>query len=191
MTARSGTRVFAACLLSVAWTQAGEAASRRPLPFDLEVEADYRGRTGPLRRLEDVSRAVVGEIGARGCYRSVRLGAELAPGALRLRVTLDEVEEETVYDVSLAEREGAHNPDNALKFTGVVEVRATVEIFGPGGERPPLASRRFHVEQRMRPWTAGEDVIESAWRRVAEEIARTARRAACRLEPSALGLTAR
>lgn len=191
MTARSATRVLAACLLSVAWTEAGSAAPRRPLPFDLEVEADSRGPNAPVRRLEDLSRAVAEEIAARGCYRSVRLDGEPAPGALRLRVILDRVEEETVYDVSLADRESSHNPDNALKYTGVVEVGAIVEIFGPGGGASPVRSRRLHVEQRVRPWTAGEDVVESAWRRAAGQIARTAGGIACRLKLRALGIPPR
>lgn len=190
MTVRCWASVLAACLVSAPCADSA-ASHRQPLPLDLAVQVRYRDRTSPVRRIEEVSEAVVEEIAGRGCYRRVAADAEGVPGALRLLITLNDVKEETVYDVPLAVREASHNPEDALKFTAVVEVGATVEIFGPDRGDPALRSRQFHAERRVRPRTANQEVIESAWRLVTEEIARSARRVACGVKPRALGLAER
>jgi len=163
-------------------------AKSAPLPVDLEVEATYGEKEAGARRLDEIGRTVLDELARRPCYRTVRReGATRGPAA-RLLVTVSPRREETVYEIPLAQREGSHNPDDALRYAGIVELDVQLNLFGPADGKTSLASRRFHLAERARPTFAGDDVIESAWRALARQIAVEARRFACRAKPADFGV---
>ncbi len=189
---RRPRRIASLVLLGAAGWAMPAVAGRAVLPRDLEIEVAYRGAPGPVGLLEDISGAAVRAIADKGCFREVRaVRVGTPPGqAVRCRVLVEKVGEETLHDISLARREAALDPGDVLMVTAVMEADVRLEILAPGGS-VPLRSRRFHVEERVRPRALDEDARDTARSSAVEAVARRACEFACRLRPRDLAETPR
>ena len=80
----------------------GVLTAGTPVPYDLRVELDFKRAAGDQGLREEFELQLISQLRGAACFRSIQRapenGVEPGPETLRLRIALDEMVEETVYD---------------------------------------------------------------------------------------------
>lgn len=125
-----------------------------PLPYDLTVRVEEGNPPLPESLREELEQELVTHL--THCFRSVhRIGSEEIPsGELLFELTLDRLEEQVQYDVSLAQRDSPYlPPDNALRLVARIGADARLDLHRL---QPPalVRSRKLRAESARRPLVA-------------------------------------
>lgn len=173
--------VALALLATSGEARAGDAG---PLPYDLVVEVGYGHPRGPESLRDEIEIGLSEELVARGCFRSARRFSpdRPKPGDLLLSVTLDRLNDELQFDLSIAERTSPGAPDDASRqLTATIEAVVTIRVsaIANGGV---VRSRSFHRKHGHRP-LVGEDARHEVTRQFVESVIHTTRSFACKGSP--------
>lgn len=162
---------------------AGPVLSGRksPAPYELAIEVAYGEQKGPESLREWAEREIVHEVDEAGCFSAARAfrfdGA--AQSDLLVRVVLDEFEEHTEYEMTLAQRADPYAPP--AERSGLIarlEVRGQIQMRTLP-ERHPVRQRVLHADRGYRP-TFGEDAEYEVRRLLVEALAQDVRRWLCK-----------
>jgi hypothetical protein len=176
------TRIAIAGPLLVVAAMAGGGPSRSgepaTLPYTLSIRVGYGEPAGPTSVSDEVERLTLHHIESRKWFEDVRiLGADEAPETdLFLRVRLEEYEEETIYETSMAGRLEADDPLSQRRYRAVFSVIVRMELIHvPGGET--VRNKRFRVQYSRAPDYTSEDLENALRTDAVREIAQGIRRA--------------
>jgi hypothetical protein len=153
-----------------------------PRPYDLGVRVVPTTASGASTTLADDLRAVlVDELAARTCYRSVRAVEDdrREPGQLVFKVRIDEVENLTEHDVSLARRELSDQPADRSRFRIEFRLVAEAGLLAPGSEAAIL-SKPYRVRIVERPRFVGHDPAPELRARLLDDFAERVADIACK-----------
>jgi hypothetical protein len=145
--------LVALCLLCWSWLPIHAARGDR-LDFDLQLAVTFDESVGgPESVRAEVQRVILGSLDHAACFRSVEPVPTDTPGAnpLRLTVRILKVEEETSYDLSIAEQTNPNAPQDAAQQQTtrmLADVRLTLSTLPDG---VTLRSKRFQTEASHRP----------------------------------------
>ena len=122
--------------------------------FDLQLEVTFDESVGgPESVRVEVQRAILGSLDHAACFRSVEPVPTDAPGSspLRLTVRILEVEEETSYDLSIAEQtrpNAAHDAAQQQTTRMLADLLLTLSTLPDEVE---VRSKRFQATASHRP----------------------------------------
>jgi hypothetical protein len=173
--------VAAATALVFAWAQPSRAGRKAAAPYTLAVEAVYGQRVGSESVREWAERQIVSEIDEADCFAEVLRfgGVEQDEADLLLRVIVDDFEEKTEHETSLAQRDDPHAPPTeklrliaSLEIWGDLELRTLPELY-------PVRARSLRLERGYRP-ALGEDPAYEVRRLLIEALGDEVRRWVCK-----------
>ncbi len=170
------TLAFVILLTAGPVTEAGE-----PLPYRLAVEARFGAQRGPGRLLDEVRLELLSALDRAHCFDSVETLGDPRDVAvdLLLRVTLDNVEERTDVETSLAARNDPDStPDVSRQMVAQVEALVTAEIL-LADRSAVVRSRRFLQANQWRP-VLNEDPRYEARTLMVDQLVSTVRSFACK-----------
>ena len=158
-------------------------AKETGFPYRLAVEVSFAEGVGSESVRGMLEREVLRELDLGECFESARLAADVTDergaGDLLLRVVVVGVERETVYDLSMAERNSPDaGPDAADRYTTRVEASVRFDLL-TAADRLLLRDKEFHVIGSHRP-EGGEDARAVARQEMIDEVASTARYWSCK-----------
>jgi len=166
---------------------AGAQAAEAPAPYELGVAIHFTQSSGDEGLREEFELQLLSELRRSACFRSVELDRQdpeneprSETAELLLRIGVDELFEETVYDTSIAERADSRaleSLDLAHTARFSVVVSASLE-HSPHGKT--LRSRRIRGHGAHRPLVAGEDARHIALREASSEAANSVRSFVCK-----------
>lgn len=173
-------------LLTVAsWTAwaVGDVAfadSTRPYDLHLAVEATDTD-VAPEALRADLEAVLADEIARRRCYRSLSVAgddnADASEGPVRLVVTVEDYESETLHDLSLAAHHMAEQPDQRLLFDVRILLRTRVHLSAAGNT---LVDKPYRVRHEHRPRVTGEDAEAVVRARLLDDFATRVASMACK-----------
>jgi len=172
---RSASLIACASLTALALAAAPALAGKdEPRPYTLAVDVGWGDPIGPESVREDVERAVVHELGRRGCFAALERYEpdDPTPSDLLLTIDIDEFFEQSRFGLSVA---GVNSP-NAPPDTGraqVAELRAMFDIrlSTVDGDRT-VRAKRFGENASYRP-VMSEDPRYVAHQRWLESLQRS------------------
>lgn len=172
----------AAAALAVLCAFAPAAGGRKDAaPYSVAVEVAYGERVGSESMREWAAREVVRELDEAACFAVVRgfRPEEPEQADLLVRVVVDNFEEKSEYETSMAQRDDPNAPPTAR-----MRLIASLEIWGRLQIRtlPDLATvreRAMHLERGYRPG-AGEDPAYEVRLMVVDALSEEVRRWACK-----------
>jgi hypothetical protein len=169
------TAVVASVLLGCGGRASADDADG--LPYTLAVRVDYGEPKGPAVVREEVRRRTLHEIDSREWFEDVRVveGDAVPDTDLLLDVRLEEYEEETVYETSMAARLDPENPEAQKLYRVVFStiVRLQLILVADG---QLVRSRHFRAQFTRSPAFVGEDLEHAVRAEAIREIADGIRR---------------
>ncbi|MCP3980008.1 MAG: hypothetical protein GY716_11950 [bacterium] len=179
--ASTGRCVACAVLLATAFLVGSSAhAGKKAAPYALHLEVDWGQPVGPERLRDQVEDDLVFALRVAACVASVDLSAPAQPGPNDrvLRVRIDNLIDETEFEVSIAERSSpTAMPDTARRFAAHLGADFGFALISPEGE--VLSSKRFRVDRSHRP-VLDEDPHYEVERKLVEEAVRLGRVWTCK-----------
>jgi hypothetical protein len=174
--------------LAVTTSAATAGSTIAPRPYDLGVRVVATTTSGASTALADDLRAVlVDELAARACYRSVRAVDDdrRETGQLLLKVRIDEIENLTEHDVSLARRELSDQPADRSRFRMEFRLVAEAGLLTVGSDAAIL-SKPYRVRIVERPRFVGHDPAPEVRARLLDDFADRVAGIACKPDPRRL-----
>ena len=168
------------------------AGDKAPLPFDVAVGIEYAAASGDAGFREEVEIQLISELRGSACFRSVDMAregdeADYPEDALRLRITVLEVIEETTYDTSTAQRVDPQSGYGAeLAHTARLHARIQVALEHPATGRE-LRKKRIGASSAHRPLNEYDDAQDYVKREALRDLIREIRLFACRGGAKRLG----
>ena len=153
------------------------AEGAEPLPYTVAIRVEYGEPSGPAVIADEVLRLTHHHIEAREWFEDVVAvrGEERPDTDLLLVVRLDEYQEETVYDTSMAARLEADDPKSQQQYRVIFNVIVRMELIDLVGNHV-VRAKRFRSHFIRSPEFFGEDlefaVREDAIRDIADGIRR-------------------
>ena len=177
----------AGLLCAGSWPAA--AGSSKQSDFSLTVQVAYGRETGPESLRELLENEIVRVIAEEGCFRAVgRFDPEAdAPDAdLLLRLVIQDVEDRTDYETSLAYRDRQDQaPDEKKKLIASLQVDAALQMVTLP-ESAEVRRRDFRTTRSYRP-EYNEDGSYEVKLRMLEHLTDESRRFACKGAGKKLG----
>jgi len=168
------------------------AANSGPVPFDVEVEFDFAAASGDVGFQEDAELQLISELRRAACFRSVKMAdhegeLESPDDVLRLLITVIEVFEETIYDVSTAQRvDPRSGPGMELAHTARIDARIQATLEHPASGLV-LRTRRIRASSAHRPLSHYDDARDYVRREALLEVIRETRVFVCKGGSKRLG----
>jgi hypothetical protein len=186
---KTARALLVSSLLSGSFAFAGNNA---PPPFDLAVGIEFASASGDVGFREEVEIQLLSELRGSACFRSVGMAreedeADYPEDALRLRITVLEVNEETTYDVSTAQRTDPNAGYGAeLAHTARVQARIQVALEHPATGRE-LRKKRIGASSAHRPLNQYDDAQDYVRREALRDLIRETRAFVCQGGAKRLG----
>jgi hypothetical protein len=168
------------CLLVLtllASSGAARADDPETLPYTLSIRVEYGEIAGPTTLPDEVRRLTRHHVESREWFEDVReLEDDETPDTdLLLLVRLEDYQEETVYETTMAQRLEEDDPISQQRYRVIFDVIVRMQLIHvPGGEI--VRTRRFRVQFARAPEFFGEDleiaIREEAIREIADGIRR-------------------
>jgi hypothetical protein len=183
---RESTRIGRRVALAwVALTLAASASAAEPIPYRLAIEVAWGKEKGPKKITEEIERRVRERIVGTRCVREVLPSGEKETADLLLRMTIESVREETIYDQSMMATHTSPDPTDKLQYTAIFEADIRLDLLSmPGGEL--VRSTKFREGQSRRPQTDYEDPVEYCRERALVRIIDTMADKVCGANPKKL-----
>jgi hypothetical protein len=186
------TRIAIAGSLLVVAAIAGSdplrSAESETLPYTLSMRVEYGEPPGPTSVSDEVERLTLHHIESREWFEATRILEvnETPDTDLFLRVRLDEYEEETIYETSMAGRLEADDPLSQRRYRAVFSVIVRMQLIHvPGGEL--VRTKRFRVQYSRAPEYTAENLEDAIRADAVREIAQGIRRATAKGNLEKLG----
>lgn len=161
----------------------GAAKEAERLPLVVAFEVGRGPSPAPEAFLEEVRGALPAEFAARGCFAGVERAPDKA--TLLVRLLLEDVVEDTRYDLGIADRARSQDGSAELGFVSTFDVHCGVQLETLPGRRP-IRVKRFRVRSERRPVLPGEDASEEARSEAVARIVKEARAVVCKGSPEKL-----
>jgi hypothetical protein len=152
-----------------------------PAPYELAVAVVYGDNRGSESVREWAEREIVREIDEADCFVAAqRFRADDASrGDLLLRVVVDDFEEKTDYETTLARRDNPNAPPTEhLRLIANLEIWGRLELWTLP-DRQPVRDRTLHLQRGYRP-ALGEDPDYEVRRLLIEALSEEVRRWTCK-----------
>jgi hypothetical protein len=183
---RKAAAIIPALLACVAAICAGylpaAAGSSKQADFSLSVQVAYGKQTGPESLRELLENEIIRRIAEEGCFRAVgrfEPEAEAPDADLLVRLVIQDVEDRTDYETSLAYRDRQDQaPDEKKKLIASLEVEAALQMVTLP-ESAEVRRRDFRTTRSYRP-EYNEDGSYEVKLRMLEHLAEESRRFACK-----------
>jgi hypothetical protein len=166
--------------------RAGSAAPE-PARYSLAIDVAFGAPPGPERTLRRIVEQVLARLAGTPCFASVDSVPLETPRDLVLRVRLDDFEDVTRNESSIAERVSPNaNPmDMASRVVATVSAHTRIELRLDSTDGPLVRSRTFLAAESWRP-QAGEDPHAAAEDLFIERVAEEVQTLACKGGPAKL-----
>lgn len=175
-------RRHAAAAALIAILAGSPLTAGEPFPYDLTVLVRSAEEVGRESLRDEAERLLSWDLESARCFRRVSGELPETPDGddLAFRVTLVDVEEETSWDLSIAQRNSPNQQPGKVNTSQTVRLRADLlmELIAVEGERV-VRSKTVRVAKGYRP-RFEEDPRLEARQLLMEEAVSTARRWACK-----------
>jgi len=153
MPARVRDGVFVAATLAGCLASPAQAGGKAAAPYDVAVQVQYGAKAGSESVRDWAEREIVREIDEAGCFLSVTGFAPDGAGQpdLLVRVIVQDFEEKTEYETSLAQREDPYaDPTTRLRLVASLEIWGDLQLLTLP-ERRAVRARNLHLTRGYRP----------------------------------------
>jgi hypothetical protein len=179
-----------ACIVvaAVAGSAPISSGDSEALPYTLAIRVEYGEPTGPTSVSDEVERLTLHHIESRMWFEDARVleGSGPPETDLFLQVVLDEYEEETIYETSMAGRLEADDPLARRRYHAIFSVIVRMRLIHvPDGVT--LRTRRFRVQYSRAPEYTDEALEDALRADAVREIAQGIRRATAKGNLEKLG----
>jgi hypothetical protein len=163
-----------ACCVSLVF-----GGNAEPFPYRMIVSVEWGRPLGPESFRAELQQRIVAEISAQGCFREVdgESPESLEPDDLRLRLFIDDFEQETDFEIGVAQR---NNPeyDTGRSMVAHLDADFHAQVQTSTAEAS-VRDRRFHQRSSWRPLYREDPRVE-AQRKMIAAVARATRKFACK-----------
>lgn len=134
------------------------SSAREPFPYSVAVKVRFDSQVGSERLIENLEKRLAFELSRRGCYREVVEGAGEEEGRADLLalLTLGEVEEETIFEATVAQRERALDPETRRRLVAEFSAVVTFQLV-LSTEQRIVRSSRAKITKAVRPIVPGHE----------------------------------